>query len=196
MVQTYAAELKSLYSKAYPSRDGITRQEDLVSKFLLGLSSEKARLHVELNRTPKTIEEATRHVIEYEEATRYPHANDNNDWANRRKPTRKVTYKGLSLTENVAIRNITGEKSTEGTGVNTPEYVTKEDLKSALLELKGSLQSNDQTKQKQRSPSKCYRCGEPGHYANKCQSEKTLKGARGSKPLDPQANQFRPSPLN
>lgn len=49
-VQSYAAELKSLYSKAYPNRDNLTKQQDLVSRFLLGLSNEKARIHVELNR--------------------------------------------------------------------------------------------------------------------------------------------------
>lgn len=52
--QEYAAELKRLYSKAYPKRDTLTKQEDLVSRFLLGLTSEKARVHVELNRDPHT----------------------------------------------------------------------------------------------------------------------------------------------
>ena len=189
-VQSYAAESKSLYSKAYPGRDGTTRQEDLISKFLLGLSSEKARLHVELNRTPSTIEEATRHVIEFEEATKYPRAYDDNDWVNRRKPTRQVVDEG----PHSASRKYS-KHSVETGDSSTSQYVSKEDLKSALLELKESLQPN-KVKQKQGGPPKCFKCGEPGHYANKCQSEKTLKGARGSKPLDPQANQFRPSPLN
>lgn len=85
--------MKSLYSKAYPDRDNLTKQQDLVSRFLLGLSNEKAKIHVELNRDPKTIEEATEYVIEYEEATRYPRAEDESGYMNRRRPTRQVNDK-------------------------------------------------------------------------------------------------------
>lgn len=46
--QTYRAALQSLYRKAYPNRDNLTRQENLVSRFLLGLRNEKARIHLEL----------------------------------------------------------------------------------------------------------------------------------------------------
>lgn len=92
-VQSYAAELKSLYSKAYPNRDNLTKQQDLVSRFLLGLSNEKARIYVELNRDPMTIEEATEYIIEYEEATRYPRAEDEPGNINRRRPTRQVNDK-------------------------------------------------------------------------------------------------------
>jgi hypothetical protein len=95
--QAYGAALKSLYSKAYPNRDSITRQEDLVSRFLLGLLNEKARIHLELNKDPSTIEEAVRSVIEYEETTRYPRADDGNDWHNKRKhPVRQVSEQSIS----------------------------------------------------------------------------------------------------
>ena len=50
--QAYGAALQSLYRKAYPNRDHTTRQEDLVSRFLLGLMNEKARVHLELNKDP------------------------------------------------------------------------------------------------------------------------------------------------
>lgn len=60
--EDYAADLKRLYDKAHPDRDVNTKQEDLVSHFLMGLYDEQSRIHVELNKDPKTIEEAVLHV--------------------------------------------------------------------------------------------------------------------------------------
>ena len=39
--EDYAAELRRLYDKSYPRRDNITRQEDLLRRFLEGLVDEK-----------------------------------------------------------------------------------------------------------------------------------------------------------
>ena len=62
-----------------------------MSRFLLGLMNEKARIHLELNQDPSTIEEATRYVIEFEETTRYPRADYNvNDRYNKRRQTYQV----------------------------------------------------------------------------------------------------------
>ena len=74
--EEFAAELKRLYDKAHPTRDSKIKQEDLVSHFLLGLFDEKARIHVELNTDPKTIEEAVLHDVNYSETTRYPQEGD------------------------------------------------------------------------------------------------------------------------
>jgi hypothetical protein len=54
----YAAELKRIYDKAYAHRTSIIRQEDLLQRFLMGLEDNKARVHIELSKDPKTIEEA------------------------------------------------------------------------------------------------------------------------------------------
>lgn len=91
--QEYAAELKRLYDKGYPKRDKATRQEDLLGKFLLGLQDEGARLHVELNKEPSTIEEAVYYTIHYQETCRYPNEmfEFTNGMVNRnRKPVRQV----------------------------------------------------------------------------------------------------------
>lgn len=47
-----------------------------MSRFQLGLTSEKARVHVELNRDPQTFEEAAEYVLEFEEVTKYPRAEE------------------------------------------------------------------------------------------------------------------------
>jgi hypothetical protein len=57
-VQEYSAELKRLYDKGFPQRDKVTRQEDLLRAFFLGLQDDDARVHVELNKEPKSIDEA------------------------------------------------------------------------------------------------------------------------------------------
>ncbi|CAG2200476.1 unnamed protein product [Mytilus edulis] len=76
-VQNFAAELKMLYDKGYPHRDQRTRQEDLLRTFLLGLLDESARIHVELNKEPSSIEEAVYFTVHYQETCRYPNEDFN-----------------------------------------------------------------------------------------------------------------------
>ena len=67
-VEEYAAELKKLYSKAHPHRDGRTRQEDLLRRFFDGLIDEKIRVQVEYVNDPKNIDGAVDAVVAYMEA--------------------------------------------------------------------------------------------------------------------------------
>jgi predicted transcriptional regulator len=53
------------------SRDKVTRQEDLLRAFFLGLQDDDARVYVELNKEPKSIDEAVYHVINYAETSSY-----------------------------------------------------------------------------------------------------------------------------
>ncbi|CAG2245319.1 unnamed protein product [Mytilus edulis] len=69
----YAAELKRLYDKAYSNRHAKIRQEDLLQRFLMGLSDTEARIYLELHKDPKTIEEAVQEVITYKEITSETH---------------------------------------------------------------------------------------------------------------------------
>jgi hypothetical protein len=208
--QNYAAELKSLYRKAYPNRDNLTKQQDLVSRFLLGLSNEKARIHVELNRDPQTIEEATECVIEYEEATRYPRAEDESGYVIRRKPTRQVkdtpknseTPKGESKNANGSWSKTNREdkqgkqeettNSLEQSSSNQHKspYITRDELKTIISEVLTTVQSSNKgSVQKNKNSVTCYRCDEQGHYASSCTSESLLK----DKSLNPQAKCFKPT---
>ncbi|CAC5399366.1 unnamed protein product [Mytilus coruscus] len=65
----YAAELKRIYNKAYSNRHAKIRQEDLLQRFLMGLSDNEARIHIELTKDQKTIEKAVQEVITCRETT-------------------------------------------------------------------------------------------------------------------------------
>lgn len=62
-VEDYAAELKKLYDKAHVRRDTETRREDLLRRFLDGLTDDKARFHVEFIKEPNDIDEAVYQVV-------------------------------------------------------------------------------------------------------------------------------------
>ena len=70
-----AAHIKEVYEKAYPERDGDTRKEDLVGKFLEALYDNNARAAVEFTKSPENIDEAVEFVVQYEE-TRKRKADD------------------------------------------------------------------------------------------------------------------------
>lgn len=59
----YGAEFKKLYDKVYQDRNPETRREDLLRRFLEGLTDENARFQIEFVKEPADIEEAIRHVI-------------------------------------------------------------------------------------------------------------------------------------
>lgn len=63
--EEYAAELKRLYDKAHAERDPVTRQEDLLRRFLDGLIDEQARFQVEYVREPRNIDEAVFEVVTF-----------------------------------------------------------------------------------------------------------------------------------
>lgn len=57
---------------------------------------------------------------------------------------------------------------------------------------KDSWQRKPENFNSQRKPLICYRCGEPGHYANSCKSEKTEKKVKNERQLNAHANEFKP----
>ena len=65
--ETYAAELKRLYDKAYPERNSETRTEDLLRRFLDGLNDEAARFHIEYVKDPVDIEMAVYEFVNFQE---------------------------------------------------------------------------------------------------------------------------------
>ena len=86
-VEEYAAELKRLYDKAHSNRDEVTRQEDLLRRFLDGIMDEKARFHVEFVKEPVNIDEAVYEVVNFLETTRKVR---NGDGRNGKKSLRLV----------------------------------------------------------------------------------------------------------
>ena len=69
-IDSYAAELKRLYDKAYPDRDRRTRKEDLLRRFMEGLVDDDARHSVEFVRAPDDIDEAVFEVVNFMDSRR------------------------------------------------------------------------------------------------------------------------------
>ena len=86
--ESYAAELKRLYEKAYPNRDPATRAEDLLRRFLDGLLDEKARFHIEYIKEPADIDHAVYEAVNFQETARKFEKSDGDKRG--RRPTRMV----------------------------------------------------------------------------------------------------------
>ena len=66
--ETYVAELKQVYDKAYPQWDSASRDEDLLCRFLNGLIDQKACQQVEFVKDPANIDEALGETVKYHES--------------------------------------------------------------------------------------------------------------------------------
>ena len=95
-VEEFAADLKRLYDKAYASRDANTRKEDLLRKFLDGLSDERTRFNVEYIKEPEDIDRAVYDVVNFQETRRRPNHRDTYSNGNKRS-ARKVRTSQLDI---------------------------------------------------------------------------------------------------
>ena len=68
--ESYAAELKRLYDEAFPSRNANTRAEELLRRFLDGLTDEGARFHIEYIKDPADIDHAVYELVNFQERRR------------------------------------------------------------------------------------------------------------------------------
>ncbi|KAH3749411.1 hypothetical protein DPMN_183909 [Dreissena polymorpha] len=64
-LEEFAQELKRLYDKTHFWRDGRTRDEDLVRRFLDGLYDEDLRFQVEYHKEPRNIDEAVYYAVSF-----------------------------------------------------------------------------------------------------------------------------------
>ena len=122
-VESYAAELKRLYDKAYTTRDLRTRSEDLLRRFLDGLSDEAARFHVEYIKDPADIDHAVYEVVNFQETKRKQGKREATENKTRR-PARQARFD--SQTEMVSP----SEEDDEDDDEETSERVAK--LQSVL----------------------------------------------------------------
>ncbi|CAC5416354.1 unnamed protein product [Mytilus coruscus] len=133
--EKFAAELKRLYNKAYKNRYARTRQEDLLQKFLLGLLVYKARIHIDLNKDPETIEEAVQEVITYVETMKNPNQGEENN----KKAVRQV--KGGQKNENIIGKDNNKKSDSFRGGEKMSVESQNEDKNKSLTIKEGDLQS-------------------------------------------------------
>ncbi|CAC5410305.1 Retrovirus-related Pol polyprotein from transposon opus,Retrovirus-related Pol polyprotein from transposon 17.6 [Mytilus coruscus] len=213
--EKFASELKRLYDKAYKNRDFKTRQEDLLQRFLLGLQDYKARIHIELNKDPQTIEEAVHEVITYSETMKNPNPDENNKKTVRQVKKNFGQLNGKKTTDDGKPNTIPNSNNTEVTEQKSKTLTIKEDeLKSLFDKMFECKQSEIQNKQitkpnpsqiphpgynnqnnGPRSPLICFRCGQPGHMARNCTGNPKRNDKMDVKPPPP-FNSQPPPPFN
>jgi SpoVK/Ycf46/Vps4 family AAA+-type ATPase len=95
----------------------VFHREDLLRTFLAGLQNNDARIHVELNKEPRTIDEALYHVINYIETCKEPMFEEHSN--KFKKQTRKVqTQKSSDLDLAHKRTNDVKQQSANATGLD------------------------------------------------------------------------------
>ncbi|KAK6185902.1 hypothetical protein SNE40_008038 [Patella caerulea] len=191
--EEYAAELKRLYDKAYLRRDGVTRQEDLLRKFLDGLYDDKTRFNVEFIKEPKDIDEAVHHVVNFSETKRNPNQDRNNMRVSRINPQfsdeEETTAEEIQMISRAAPgknknRIIKKEMTYESDNKVSDDHKStmkeeilkdiKEEIKKMMNKTSNNIislpenKATDGYKREVTQPAGCFYCKDPSHFKREC----------------------------
>ncbi|KAK3098231.1 hypothetical protein FSP39_017431 [Pinctada imbricata] len=194
-VENYAAELKRLYDKAHPRRNRQTRDEDLLRRFLDGLSDDKAQFHVEYVKDPANIDEAVFQVVNFNETgrkqeTKTSKIREVNDESNDQGPTKSQRRNKGKGRENIKQVNVNmdmqktiselrkqveelkrdrddRQRDNHNYDPNVPPYMYHMPPPPLLMKQPPQI-----LKREMRPGVICFKCGGPGHFARECLSER------------------------
>lgn len=163
----YAADIKRLVHKGYPTADEHTRETINVRYFLRGLSDQQLAVAVGM-KDPKTIDDAREMVETY---------NSLRDDVGRSQRVREVKFADMSNKEMLMQRRQTKPNIKE-----TPKCLTVEEIDKLIEQkLKQIRSESEVSNERQKIPEnrrgkyitnknhiECFNCHKLGHYANEC----------------------------
>lgn len=170
----------------------------MIQRFLLGLQDYKARIHIELNKEPRSIDEAVQEAIIYTETMKNPnHQEDNHKRVVRQirntnpkdskvNPDKFQDVQDNEKSDRSELTTLKVESDSEKTGIVT---CNKQDLREIFEEMfkvkeTGNHLYNAARQNQNRAPASntnwnpivsrkpvtCFSCNQPGHIARNCQS--------------------------
>jgi hypothetical protein len=186
MPEDYAADLKKLYDKAHKNRDQVTRQEDLLRRYLDGLSDDQVRFHVEFIKEPDNIDEAVFQTVNFNE-TRGRHTSSESHATSVRHHVREAVVQQSDdedAEKEPQRKGVPTKKPPTGKEKATPAPVRdrKNDSNSEVEALRKKVAEQEakiaelcnllpqaSSSQKPALPKYgCFRCGDKGHFIRDC----------------------------
>ena len=192
--EDYAADLKFLYDKAHGYRDRVTRDEDLVRRFLDGLRDEEARFEIEFHKEPSTIDEAVFHVVHFVQTRSRGDYERRNNRGARRTIADKVeninnerdTYSNHASGRNKRnLDELDTYEDLPGSSTRSPhdQDCSKDNAMQMMLkQLEDRLEKrfekieasmNEPSKRPRKPEVVCFNCQRTGHYARECPDRNT-----------------------
>jgi hypothetical protein len=182
--EDYAADLKKLYDKAHKNRDQVTRQEDLLRRYLDGLCEDQVRFHVEFIKEPDNIDDAVYQTVNFNE-TRGRHTGSEQPWSGKKHHVRETTVQqsdSADADKVAQVKDAPTKKPPPGRDKGKPPATreNKADSEVDVLRKKVAEQEAKITElcsllPQPSTPSKaalpkygCFRCGDKSHFIKDC----------------------------